>query len=91
MKDACDEKSPNAQGYDKEEPTEPPSGDCMVIVYNGYDRIKDYLDSLKPMLYRYNTIIRPTGYYLKPVHKVYYKTPDAGRGSTSTMEDTGGV
>ncbi|WP_207387624.1 hypothetical protein [Aeropyrum pernix] len=76
MKEACDEKSPATRGCDKEEPTEPPRGGCMVIVYGGYSRIRDYLDSLKPALYSYNSMIRPTGYYLKPVHKVYYRTTD---------------
>ncbi len=76
MKEACDEKNPYSRGSEGEEPTEPPLEDCTVVVRGGYKRIKDYLDSLKPALYEYNSLIRHTGYYLKPVHKVYYKTID---------------
>ncbi len=74
---ACDEQSP-ARGGEKEEPNEPPSADCKVIVYNGRRIIINLLDELKNPFYEYNSKISSTGYYLKPVHKVY-KTLGDGR------------
>ncbi|MCE4618775.1 MAG: hypothetical protein F7C37_04955 [Desulfurococcales archaeon] len=71
---ACDEQSP-AQGGEKEEPNEPPS-DCRIIVYNGRRVLDEITDKVKEPFYEYNTLISKTGYYLKPVHKVYKKLPD---------------
>jgi len=57
-----------------EEPKEPAAsseGDCRVRVYGGYLRLREALSRVIPEIYRYNEAIRGTGYYLKPVHKVY--------------------
>ncbi len=74
MKSACDEQSPACRGNEREEPNEPPPREeCMIRVYGGYARLREWLDTIKPLIYEYNSAIRHTGYYLKPVHKVYYK------------------
>lgn len=72
MTSACDERSP-CMGGEGEEPNEPaaPGGECRVRVYGGYSRLREALSRVMPMIYRYNDAIRGTGYYLKPVHKVY--------------------
>jgi len=57
-----------------EEPTEPPP--CQVRIRGGVS-IADKLASIaKEAVYTYNTKIRGTGYYLKPVHYVYKRTGD---------------
>ncbi|MMZ65447.1 hypothetical protein D1872_278520 [compost metagenome] len=71
---ACDEQSP-ARGGEKEEPNEPPS-DCRIIVYGGRRALDLLADLVKEPFYEYNSKISRTGYYLKPVHKVYKRLPD---------------
>ena len=71
---ACDEQSP-AQGGEKEEPKELPS-DCKVIIYDGLQVLRAFIDEIKQPFYEYNSLISNTGYYLKPVHKVYKKLPN---------------
>ncbi len=74
MTKACDERSSREGGCEKEEPNEPSApSSCFVRVYGGYRRLREWLDSLKPALYEYNEAIKSLGYYLKPVHKVYYR------------------
>ncbi len=51
----------------------------FVKVWNCFDKLSMLLDEYKSELYRYNTLIRNTEYYLKPVHKVYYKGVDGTR------------
>jgi hypothetical protein len=78
MTSACDDRSPQGGGGEKEEPNEPPPPqDCYVKVYGGYLRLREWLDSLKSVIYEYNEKIKGSGYYLKPVHKVYY-SPSGG-------------
>ncbi len=50
--------------------------DCRIRIYRGGVVIDSILDSIKEEVYRYNTIISRTGYYLKPVHKVYKRKSD---------------
>ncbi len=74
MTGACDERSP-CRGGEKEEPNEPPSSsDCRVRVIGGASRLAAIVDEIKGPFYKYNTLISATGYYLKPVHKVYKRT-----------------
>ncbi len=55
-----------------EEPIEPPhGGKCLLRVVNGAKALDFKLADLKRVFYEYNRVIRGTGYYLKPVHKVY--------------------
>ncbi len=75
--EACDEQSP-ARGGEKEEPKELPS-DCRIIVRGGLSRLRDLVDEIKQPFYEYNSLISHTGYYLKPVHKVYKRLPDGRR------------
>ncbi len=77
MTGACDEQSP-IQGSEKEEPNEPPSEDCKLLIYDGRKILYQIIDEIKKPFYKYNTLISNTGYYLKPVHKVY-KTTSEGR------------
>lgn len=53
---------------DREEPIEP---QCWVRVYGGARAIASALSELKRVIYAYNSSIRNTGYYLKPIHKAY--------------------
>lgn len=53
---------------DVEEPIEPP---CWIRVYSGAQAIARALSELKKDIYAYNSAIRATGYYLKPVHMAY--------------------
>ncbi len=58
-----------------EEPIEPPSeGDCRLRIIRGAKALDPILADLKRVFYEYNKVIRDTGYYLKPVHKVYKYT-----------------
>jgi hypothetical protein len=60
------------RGYEMEEPIEPPSlEECRLRVVGGAKVLDFTLASLKEAFYEYNRSIRGTGYYLKPVHKVY--------------------
>jgi hypothetical protein len=55
-----------------EEPIEPPYGwECRLRVVGGARALDPILADLKRVFYEYNRVIRGTGYYLKPVHKVY--------------------
>lgn len=74
MTSACDEQS-LAQGCEKEEPNESPSN-CRIIIYGGKRVLSKLTDVIKEPFYEYNTLISKTGYYLKPVHKVYKKLPN---------------
>ena len=83
MTRACDDESPYG-GCEQEEPKEPPRAphtyeECFVRVYGGYRRLRDWIDSLKPVIYSYNESIKDKGFYLKPVHKVYYTMPTGER------------
>jgi len=61
-----------ARGNEREEPIEPPQGEeCYLRVVGGSRALDSILADLKRILYEYNRVIRSTGYYLKPVHKVY--------------------
>ena len=76
MKEACDEMR-ECSGYDKEEPYERRLQDsCKVRVVEGAEVIDRLLDSLRVVIYEYNTTINDSGYYLKPVHKVYKRRQD---------------
>ena len=55
-----------------EEPTEPPS--CHVRVYGGAPIAERLSSMAKRAVYSYNTVIRGSGYYLKPVHYVYKRS-----------------
>ena len=35
--------------------------------------LREFLDDYRTSIYAYNSMIKKSGYYLKPVHKVYYK------------------
>lgn len=65
------------RGDEREEPKEPPSAYCRVRVVGGIAVIDKILDDYRRRLYEYNSMIRATGYYLKPVHKAY-KTLSGG-------------
>jgi len=55
-----------------EEPTE--RQNCNRIELHGcLETLREFLDDYRTSVYAYNSKIRETGYYLKPVHKVYYK------------------
>lgn len=56
-----------------EEPIEPPglSEDCYLRVVGGARILNAILADLKKVLYEYNRLVKSSGYYLKPVHKVY--------------------
>ena len=43
---------------------------CIVVVRDGLRRVKEVLENYLSELYEYNSRIRGTGYYLKPVHMV---------------------
>ena len=84
MTSACDERSPHGGGCEKEEPKEPLAPEeCLVRVYGGYKRLREWLDTIKPVIYEYNEVVKPLGYYLKPVHKVYYRS---GEGKVRVYE-----
>ena len=57
-----------------EEPREPLVGECRLKVIGGRPIIDEILDQIKKEVYKYNSTISSTGYYLKPVHKVYKRT-----------------
>lgn len=50
--------------------------ECRVIVRGGAPRIDEILEEVKAKVYAYNSMISGTGYYLKPVHKVYRRLSD---------------
>ncbi|MEB3861022.1 MAG: hypothetical protein GSR84_02235 [Desulfurococcales archaeon] len=52
------------------------NSDCRLLVRGGASRIDEILDEVKYKIYEYNTRISDTGYYLKPVHKVYKRLSD---------------
>jgi hypothetical protein len=61
-----------------EEPTERPN--CEKMVLHGCMRILgELLDDYRTSIYAYNSKIKNTGFYLKPVHKVYYKDSQGTR------------
>ncbi|MEM1873577.1 MAG: hypothetical protein QXS85_01795 [Acidilobaceae archaeon] len=62
-----------------EEPREPPREDCRVRVVGGGAVIDMLLDGLRRAIYEYNSRIKHTGYYLKPLHKVYKTTEKGSR------------
>ena len=78
MTGACDERSP-VRGEEKEEPNEPPPDDCKVRVIGGRIVLWRIASEVKSVFYEYNSLISRTGYYLKPVHKVYKRTSDGRR------------
>jgi hypothetical protein len=48
----------------------------LIRVKNGRFYLEKALEEYIRLIYRYNTLIRETGYYLKPVHIVTKKTND---------------
>jgi len=55
-----------------EEPIEPPPPEeCRLRIVGGARTLDVILADLKESFYEYNRSIGSTGYYLKPVHKVY--------------------
>lgn len=56
-----------------EEPIEPleARGDCWVRIVDGARTLDLITANLKRVFYEYNRVIRESGYYLKPIHKVY--------------------
>ncbi|MEM0340050.1 MAG: hypothetical protein QXN05_04630 [Acidilobaceae archaeon] len=54
-----------------EEPKEPLREDCRVRVIGGGLALDLALDEMRKAIYEYNSKIRESGYYLKPVHKTY--------------------
>ncbi len=42
----------------------------FFLVKNGLDAVASLLEEYKRAIYRYNSMIRGTGYYLKPIHVV---------------------
>lgn len=52
---------------------------CRVRIRNGYKAIREMLEEYKRLIYRYNSVISGTGYYLKPTHIVTKKLPDGTR------------
>jgi len=75
---ACDERSPE-RGEEKEEPKEPPPDDCKLRILGGRSVLARLAGEIKEAFYEYNTLISNTGYYLKPVHKVYKRLSDRRR------------
>jgi len=73
--DACDVES-LLKGNEKEEPREPPRDDCLVKIYGGGKILDEIIDKIKKPIYDYNTRISGSGYYLKPVHRVYKQRLD---------------
>ncbi|MDM7274882.1 MAG: hypothetical protein P3X22_001995 [Thermoprotei archaeon] len=61
-----------------EEPVEPFKSECRVRVFDGAKVLDRVLGDLKMAIYEYNSRIKYTGFYLKPVHKVY-KSPGGVR------------
>jgi len=47
---------------------------CRVRVRGGYRALEAALEEHKRLIYEYNTLLRGTGYYLKPVHIVTRRT-----------------
>ncbi len=43
----------------------------FVRVLKGYELVLMLYDPYRRRIYEYNTMIRPTGYYLKPIHVVH--------------------
>ena len=55
-----------------EEPIEPPPlEECRLRIVGGARTLDIIVADLKESFYEYNRSIGSTGYYLKPVHKVY--------------------
>ncbi len=52
--------------------------DCIRVV-NGRKALKTILESYVRELYQYNSVIKDTGFYLKPVHIVVKKTSGGKR------------
>ncbi|MCE4602312.1 MAG: hypothetical protein F7C08_04015 [Desulfurococcales archaeon] len=52
------------------------NSECRLLIRGGASRIDEILDEVKYKIYSYNTRISHTGYYLKPVHKVYRRLSD---------------
>ena len=77
MTTACDELTPSgcpdpAGGMGGKSRWSRP--ECRVRVLGGALVLDLVLDKIKVEIYEYNTRISKTGYYLKPVHRVYRKT-----------------
>ena len=60
-----------AGGGELEEPSEPPHSECRVRIRGGARLLEGILDEYRGRLYEYNSTIRGSGYYLKPLHRVY--------------------
>jgi hypothetical protein len=56
------------------------SGDseCRVRLVDGLEAFRAAVDSLLRQLYSYTESLRGTGYYLKPLHRVYKSDPETG-------------
>ena len=52
---------------------------CMVRIRGGYKAVTEALEAYKREIYRYNSVISGTGFYLKPVHIVTRRLPDGTR------------
>jgi len=47
----------------------------MLSLEGGVSKAREVIEKLARTVYKYNTEISSSGYYLKPVHYVYYKNP----------------
>lgn len=52
--------------------------ECRVRLVDGLDAFREAVESLLRELYSYTESLRGTGYYLKPLHRVYRRDPEAG-------------
>ncbi len=52
---------------------------CRIRVRNGYQAIKAVLEDFLKEVYRYNSLLKGTGFYLKPVHIVTRRLSDGTR------------
>ena len=52
---------------------------CYVLVRGGLEAVEAALEGFRRSLYRYNSLLRGSGYYLKPVHIVTRRLADGSR------------
>ncbi|GAB6148666.1 hypothetical protein [Stetteria hydrogenophila] len=52
--------------------------ECRVRLVDGLDAFRAAVEELLATVYSYNARLRGTGYYLKPLHRVYKRDPETG-------------
>jgi len=50
-----------------------------LVVKGGLRRIENYLEEYRELIYKYNSMIKDSGYYLKPTHIVVKKDPTGAK------------